>query len=153
MWWCGSPCATVLPKERKLFVRCDGVLLGRDRDSSSCNTVEDHNVSPDSLALCPLCSPYVQGVEGFKNGVEGVPGRGFDGARKPSYSKKSSWAPAVGFSLLFFLSEDAVPLPLENMLNDPGRSVLLSNPLLGPHNHVSKTAAKISQPAQLHFWR
>ena len=126
MLWLGSPYA-VLPKERKLFVRCDVVLLGRDRSSSlvslnpekllrgfPCEVVEDLTVSSESLRLCTLCSRYVKGVEGFDEGAEGVLGRGFDGGRRnPSYSRKSSWAPAVGFSFFVFLSEDVAPFPLE----------------------------------------
>lgn len=127
MLWPGSPCA-VLPKERKLFVRCDEVLWGWDRKSSLAwsspekllrgfpyDTVEDLDVSSDSLTLFPLHSPYFKGVEGFDRGAEGLRGRGFAGARNPSYSKKSSWAPAVGLSSLVFLSEDEDPFFLENM--------------------------------------
>ena len=127
----GSPCA-VLPKERKLFVRCDVVLLGRDRNSLltspnpdkllrgfQCDAVEDLNVSSDSLRLSALCSRSVEGVERFDEGAEGVPGRGLSGERNPSYSKKSSWAPAVGFSFFVFLSEDVASLSLENISLDP----------------------------------
>ena len=114
----GSRCA-VLPKERKL-VRCDGVLLGCDRNPSlaslrdiRCDAVDDLDESSDTLRLC---SPYVDGVEGFGTGAEGGRGRRFGGARNPSYSKKSSWAPVVGLSLLGFFSEVVAPFRLENML-------------------------------------
>lgn len=150
MLWLGSPYA-VLPKERKLFVRCDGVLLGRDRNSSlasanpekllrgfPCDAVEDLNVSSDSFSLCPLCSPYVKGVEGVGRSAEGVPGGGFDDARNPSYSKKSSWAPAVGFSFLGFLSEEVAPLPLENIFLALTDLFCCYRILcLRPRNHVS----------------
>lgn len=127
MLWPDSPCA-VLPKERKLLVRCDGVLLGCDRNSSLATSspekllrcfpydaIEDLGVSSDNLTLCPIFSPYVKGVEGFDKGVGGGRGRAVEGARNPSYSKKSSWAPAVGFSFFIFLSEDEDPCLLENM--------------------------------------
>lgn len=143
LWF--APACDVLPKERKLLVRCDEVLLGRDRNSSlaspnpekllrviACDTDGDRNVSPDSLMLCPLCSPCVKGVEGLDNGAEGVRGRGFEGARNPSYSKKSSWAPAVGLSFAF-LSKDIALFPLENIFLTRRRSVLLQlNPLFTP---------------------
>ena len=58
-----------------------------------CDEVEDLDASSDTLDLCPLCPSCDKGVEGFDEGTEGLRGRGFDGARKPSYSKKSSWAP------------------------------------------------------------
>ena len=99
--------------------------MGRDRNSSlaspspekllrgfPCDAVEDLDVSSDSLRLRSLCSSYVKVVEGVR-------GRGFDGARKPSYSRKSSWAPVVGLSFFVFLSEDVTPLPLENMFLKP----------------------------------
>lgn len=134
MLWPGSPCA-VLPKWRKLFVRCEGVLLDRDSSSASpnpekllrvfpCDAVEDLNVFSDSLRPWPLCFTCVKGVDGFDRGAEGVRGRGPVG-RNPSISKKSSWAPAVGFSFFVFLSEDLAPFPLENIISNPGWSVVL----------------------------
>ena len=132
MLWLGSPCA-VLPKERKLFVCWDGVLLGRDRNPSLaspspekllrgflCDAVGGLNVSSDHLRFFSLCSPYVKDIEGFDTGAEGVRGRDSDGARNPSYSKKSSWAPVVGFSSFVFLSEDVALFPLQNIFLKPG---------------------------------
>lgn len=131
MAWPGSPCA-VLPKERKLLVRCDGVLLGREPNSSLASldaeklvrdlpwgAVEDHNVSSESLSLCPLCLPYVRDVEGLDESAEGVKRSGLFGARNPSLSRKTSRAPGVHFSFFVFLSDDLDPFPLENMFLSP----------------------------------
>lgn len=129
MWRRGSPCV-VLPKEKRFFVRCDGVRLGCDRDASLAlpdeetllrgreeDAVDDLGVSSDSLELR---SPYVvKGAEVFDECAEDVRGRCFEGARNPSYSKKSSWAPGLVFSFCFFLSGDEVPFPLENMFLNP----------------------------------
>lgn len=112
-------------------MRCDEVGLSRDRDASLASpdveellrgleedVVEDLNVSSESLTRCPMCSPYVRSVEDFDEGAEGARGRCLDGPRNPSYSKKSSWAPSICFSFFFFLSEDVVPFPLENISLD-----------------------------------
>ena len=107
-------------------MRCDEVLLGRDRIPSlaslrsiPCDDVEDLDVSSDNLGLCPRRSPWARGLEGFVEGAEGVRWRGFGGARNPSYSKKSSWAPTVGLSSFFFLSEDMAPFFRENIFLHP----------------------------------
>ena len=124
-------------------MRCDGVLLARDSSLASpnpekllrgfpCDDAEDLNVSSDSLRSWPLCLRRVEGADGFDRGVEGVRGRGPVG-RNPSISKKSSWAPTVGFSFFDLLSEDLAPFPMENMVLNPGWSVLLLlDPLFTP---------------------
>ena len=129
MVWPGSP-YPVLPKERKLFVRCDGVFLGRDRNSSLASpnveklvrdlpwdAVEDLDVSSDSLSLCPVCLPYVRDVDGLGEGAGGV--WWVRGLSNPSFSKKPSRAPGVRFSFFVFLSDDVTPFPLENMFPNP----------------------------------
>lgn len=86
------------------------LLRGLDEDAT-----DDLELSCDSLELYPVGSPYVRAAEVLDEGAEGVRWRGFDGARNPSYSKKSSWAPGLVFSFCFFLSEDEVPFPRENI--------------------------------------
>ena len=129
-------------------MRCDGVLLGRDPNSSLASldaeklvrdlpwdAVEDHDVSSDSLSLCPVCLPYVKDVEGLDESAEGVEGRGFLGARNPSLSKKTSRAPGVHFSFFVLLSDDLDPFPLENIFLSPEyeqSNRMLLNPLFTP---------------------
>ncbi len=112
---------------------------------------EDLDVSSDTLRPFLWCSPWVRCVEGFARGAEGVRGRGFGGARNPSYSKNSSWAPSGGFSFLGFLSEDVGPFRLENMSVCPDRSPrsLLMNPFfLRLRFHVSITAIMVSRASK-----
>ena len=104
-------------------MRCDGVLLGCDRNPSlaserdmRCDAVDNLDESSDTLRLC---SPYVEGVVGLDKDAEGGRGRRFGDARNPSYSKKSSRAPVAGLSFLGFFSEDVAPFRLENMLPQP----------------------------------
>ena len=138
-------------------MRFDAVLLGRDLSSSlaspnpekllrglPCDAFDDLSVSSDQLTSFLLYSPFLKGIEVFIKGAEGVRGRGFDGARKPSYSRKSVWAPGVDMSFFVFLSEAVAPFALENMF---ARILCLR-----PQNHVSVTATIVNEPFQLYRW-
>lgn len=79
--------------------------------------VESLDVSCDSLTLGSWCSCETRGIAIFVAGLEGLGGRGFDGGRKPSYSRKSSCAPAVeDFSIFLLFSGADGCLLLENIL-------------------------------------